>query len=536
MTAGRSHLDLAWLSARDPSWLRLRPRSQLAFLVAGCLLISAWQVEFLQNRRELNLGERPPITQLLWFTPHLADRPWTRSAGIRGTYIEGSKPFFYFFYYTGIFPVTIARKYWTAGFLADDEEKARQALESPHLVMEQYKVIRKGDLGQIFLRYPDVWRGVRPANATPRTFNGAIAVASLLALFVSLSLLEHRMLASFLVAVLGSNPYQLQHLYVDANIWGYAIATGTLALALHAPLLLARRFRPAFYAIPLLAGLLFATVREIRTEPSLLVLSSAAVLLFMSGSWRRRVALLALLAVSYAATSLLWSTYWERRFDEAGKAVAHTNVAPINLRNTHHTLWHPVWAGLGDFARDRGYRWGDSAAYEYAIPEINRRFGTHYAISKEHRYLLQNLDSENGYKIPPESLPYYPIVLRSKVLGDIAEDPLWYLGILASRAERILRLTTPIRLGLGRSYFDVPFSGWLLLPALALVLAARRWEQAKLLAFYLPCSLPAFLIYSRGGMTNPSAFHIVTFGLVGCWIVHLATRLYVRLREMPAQA
>jgi hypothetical protein len=208
--------------------------------------------------------------------------------------------------------------------------------------------------------------------------------------------------------------------------------------------------------------------------------------------------------------------------------VAHTDVAPLKLRNSHHTLWHPVWAGLGDFARDRGYSWGGTPAYEYAIPEIKRRFGTNYEFSNETGYLLQNLDSEKGYRISPENLPNYPVVMREKVLGDIREDPLWYLGVLRSRVVQIFGHTTPIRLGFGAAYIDLPFSGWLFLPALALVLAARRWDQAKLLAFYLPLSLPAFLIFSLGGLTNPSAFHIVTFGLMTCWIVQLATRYWKR--------
>ena len=45
---------------------------------------------------------------------------------------------------------------------------AHKLLKGPYVVMERRKNIRKGDLGQIFLRYPDVWRGVRPADAGHR--------------------------------------------------------------------------------------------------------------------------------------------------------------------------------------------------------------------------------------------------------------------------------------------------------------------------------------------------------------------------------
>lgn len=70
-------------------------------------------------------------------------------------------------------------------------------------------MLRTGDLGKIFLLYPDAWLNGTPKRATIRAFNRGLGVASLVALFVSFALLHHRLFGVALVAVLGSNPYQV---------------------------------------------------------------------------------------------------------------------------------------------------------------------------------------------------------------------------------------------------------------------------------------------------------------------------------------
>ena len=132
---------------------------------------------------------------------------------------------------------------------------------------------------------------------------------------------------------------------------------------------------------------------------------------------------------------------------------------------------------------------------------------------------------ETGYSLKPETIPEYQLVLREKVLTDIKNDPLWYLGILLKRTNRIFNPATPVRLGLGSRFIDIPFSTWLVLAMLPCLLLVRRWEQLKLLIFYAPTSLPALLIFSFGGFTNPTAFHLVAFALISCWVVHAATGL-----------
>ena len=195
-------------------------------------------------------------------------------------------------------------------------------------------------------------------------------------------------------------------------------------------------------------------------------------------------------------------------------------------RNLHHSLWHPIWHGLADFGWHKGYRKSDRQAYAYAIPIVNERYGTEYQHQLS-QYYLKNKD-EQGHRLKPETIPEYQLVLREKILTDIRDEPSWFLGVLLKRAERIFDRATPVRLGLGARFVDIPFSAWLVLPMLALLLFLRRWEQVKLLIFFSPTSLPAFLIYSGGGFTNPTAFHLAAFALLACWSVHALTALASR--------
>ena len=119
-------------------------------------------------------------------------------------------------------------------------------------------------------------------------------------------------------------------------------------------------------------------------------------------------------------------------------------------------------------------------------------------------------------------------MLRDKIIGDVTSDPTWYLSILAKRTVRAFQGATPIRFGVGSYFVDVPFSAWLALPVLGLVLALRQWTQVALLLFYTPTSLPTILVTSHRGFNNIASFHIVAFALIGCWGVWAVQNLLGR--------
>lgn len=486
----------AVLRTSDPPWLRLGRRGSLAFLAAGCALIAAWQLAVIANVEQLDLSYRV-------------------SRSLNGFYGRRAQNYFYFLYYTGAFPVATAAP---SSSLVWNRAAARERLRSDPLLTNELDVfVRTGDLAKIFLLYPSAWLSGTPRRATLAPLNRALGVSSLLALFVSLCLLERRLLASALVIALGSNPYQHAMLYASNDVFGYPIPVASWLLALHAPVFLGRWRGPGTFALAAFSGCLLASVREVRTEPALVLLPVAASYLLARTGWPRRILLVLTLALAFAGSARLWSRYWDGKFEESlGFVTRAGGAAYEGPRNRHHTFWHPVWCGLGDFDERYGYAWDDRVAFRYGIPEVNRRFGTGYELSSNDYYLRDYHTPARSHRVRPETLPEYEAVLRDKVLGDIASDPLWYAGILLRRAARVLSQTTPVRL----DFVDVPFSGWLVLPAVASLLALRRWRQLLLLGFYLPTSLTALLIYSGWGIPWGSSYHLVLFALGVCWVAH----------------
>ena len=529
---------LAVCRVSDPAWLRFGRSGSIAFLIAGCLAIVAWH------------GLIPDIPTDMYKAHRLGfGEGDTASRGWRGMGFVPKRAvkYWYFLYYTGRFPITTER---LASDLVWEERAARRMLEQrgvnavadtldqdasavgqayraadPRLEMEDHSFLTTGDLAKVFLLYPDVWLHGVPREARLRTFNRLLGAASLLALFVSLSLIHHRLLGSVLVAVLASNPFQWVELYYRNNVFGYPIAVASLMLALHAPMIFTRWRSPLAYLVPLVSGVFLACVREVRTEPALVILSVAGIYLFLGGSWTRRGLLIGVLALSFATTTTLWERYWSAKFQEAHNIVTFQGGKAFDgAWNAHHAFWHSIWCGLGDFGQEHGFHWYDKSAYRFAVPKMNRRFGTDYKIGEGHR-LLNYYTSARKHRIKPETLPEYSIVLRERVLRIIRNRPLWYAGVLGKRVVRVFTQITPIRLRIGAYFVDVPFSAWLFIPAFLGLAVLRSWSQLKFLAFYLPTSLSSILVYSGHGMTYNAAFHLSLFAVVVCWLTHAATAL-----------
>jgi hypothetical protein len=514
--------------------LRFGARGSIAFVLAGCVLIAVWQAELMER-------------------PHQINRLYQSIVG-QGLYGDRVQKYFYFFYYTDKFPISIGgpsynlgwewrSEAWRALGLPDPEAgensppRPRHNQNDVKLIMEDHTVLRTGDLGKIFLLYPDAWIKGTPFRATVRWFNRLLGVTSLLALFVSFSLLNHRLFGSALVLLLGSNPFQLVELYAKNNIFGYPIAVASLMLALHAPLILGRWRSVSVYALPLVTGAFLASFRQVRAEPALVILSIAATYLLIPAGWRRRVALVALLALSATATSAAWGHYWQAKFDEAHEIVsARGGVTFDGDWNLHHALWHSLWCGLGDFGQDRGYKWNDRAGYRYGIPRVNARFGTQYRLGSGHS-LRNYYTKARKHRIRAETLHEYSVVMRDKVIGDIREDPVWYASVIARRLKRVLSHATPIRLSLATGYVDLPFSAWLFIPALGWVAFLRCWDQFVLLGFYASTSVTTVAVYSGHSMPFNSAFHLVLFAVFVCWAAHGGREAWRVLRgRSPAES
>lgn len=464
--------------------------------------------------------------------------------------------FTYFLYYENLFPVASTRNGRDYGFFfgRDDAGKsepnlleyspegARRILQvhGSTLVMEWGHTIRSGQLLTAYLYLPDAWRLGSPERAEIRMVHGGLFILAIATLYLMSWWAGRPVFGAILAALIGSSPFQLYAAFREENVFSWPITSFCFLLAAALPLLAGRRTSLAYaIAVAIGCGLFAATASQIRPEPILLLSGVVLALLAARGMrWVVRIALVGLLIGSSAAGVLSWNWYFDTKFEKAESVVrAAGGHVLTGGRDQYHAFWHPIWCGLSDFDTSHGYAWSDAAALAYAQPILEERYAEELPWwwgvkgKEEHgRSAADYVDAAQIYYRVPFQAPHYGLVLRDKVLADVAEDPLWYAGILARRAWRILIETIPPQLTLSTTTI-VPlwFPGVLVPPLAVLAYLLRRWAELRMLLFSAAVSLPSLLVFSGRGMTNYSVFHL-------CAIALLVSAATEGLRHAPASA
>ncbi len=433
---------------------------------------------------------------------------------------EGFSGLYYFYHHFGQFPVATSRY----DPLPGDAEGARRfvAEHGNTLIMDFNRscAVRCGDLGKIFMFVPATLLGWSANEPSVLPFNALFFVVGLIAVWVAFTAEGHALLGLLLVLLVGSNPFQLFEAYARENVFSLPVSVTLLVLALHLRFMTGRvGIERWAWGIAVFTGALLALAREIRTEA---ILVGALVPAVYLGARRSPLATRLLAIAVFAATYVLASQglahYLDRKFSEAQVFVERAGGNPYRgIRVRHHVVWHNLFLGLGDFDTRYGYAWHDQSAYRYATPILRARYRLPVTYSKGY-YFNEFYEPGHFYRIKPEDLPEYTIVLKEKVLHDIRNDPRWYLGILGRRVLAVLSDTTPLTLAVGPWRSEWPLSGWIVLPALVAAAFHRDRLLLKLLLFSLPLSLPAVLVYAKGGMTYLGIFHLVAL----CILVQVA--------------
>ena len=455
-------------------------------------------------------------------------------------HLARQEDFVYFLYYLNLYPIaSISPK-----ALEYSIEGARRLIaeQGQTLVMDRDWTIRYGELAKTYLYLPHVWLKGKPVRPRMLHTNALGFTAALLALFTAFWYVEKTTLGAILVVLMGSNPFQVNEVYANNNVFGWPITLTLLVLALHVPLM-ARRLRSfsAIVALALVSGIILGTLRHVRTEPVLVAAAVAGVYLTATQLrlWRR-LALILLLGVTFVATASGWTAFFEAKYWEAyGVVKAAGGHAYDGPRYPHHFFWHALACGFGDFDHKYGYRWSDTRAISYAWPILQHRYNYqpvgYPPLAPDFSHLLTfgtYWDRGRQYARTPFEIPEYIEIVRNKVLGDVIHDPLWYASILGRRVTRILAQSTPPSFALGNGWSVLlpgrPLWGYLAVVVALVLLRRRAWFGLQLIGFTVPLAGTALLVYSDGGTALYSVAHLVAFAIIAAAAID-AVRHHPRL-------
>jgi hypothetical protein len=194
---------------------------------------------------------------------------------------------------------------------------------------------------------------------------------------------------------------------------------------------------------------------------------------------------------------------------------------------------------LGDFDKKYGYVWDDGAAADYAFPilkdkyEMNVRRRPDSLLGIHGRLLDAYWDKDEKYYRMVEHLPHYFDVLRDKVIGDIIHDPTWYLSIISKRIWQVISEATPVRISLGPWWITLPMHGFVSFAIIFILIALRNRMLLKLVCFTLPLAATTIIIYSGGGMSFYSCYHIFITAIFMSRLVEGVIRWYKNSSSRP---
>jgi hypothetical protein len=330
-----------------------------------------------------------------------------------------------------------------------------------------------------------------------------------------------------LVVFLGSNPFQLYEAYRHEQIFGWPIAMFALTFALLVPVMLGTTRRWIAPIAAALCGVVLGTAYHVRVEAAVPIASVVMALLTAPRArmWIR-VATAVLAVAAFSVTVSAWARFFDHKWAEATAVVRQAGGHVYDgVRAARHQIWASIWAGLGDFDQTHGYKWSDEVQVRYVDRVIEERYGESlpwwWGTRKPDRTADDFYDADHMYYRHYLDNPHFLDVVRDKVLSDIEHEPMWYAGIIARRAWRVLTHTTPVRvLAVPSRPLTIPFSGLLLLPILGGAMVLRDGFAIRALLFALPLSLPALAIYSGGNLPYYGVYHLVAAAIVLTWALH----------------
>ncbi|MGA3067756.1 MAG: hypothetical protein ABSF29_13010 [Tepidisphaeraceae bacterium] len=448
-------------------------------------------------------------------TPIIPTYPMRASIGLYPELIAEVWPYYYY----GVFPVcSIAEpppsKPQADIFIRDHANQLAMDLNLP------CSMIRHGDFGRLWLLLPSVYLTGDPVVPSVVRLDQTLFIAALLCILWSFWREQKFLLGILIILLVGSDPFQQDQL-AQENIFSLPITFALFTLAANLPLITGRLApKKSAFLIAAASAVFLATARDIRAEAAMAIAALPIIYLTIPDTpWLRRLALIATLTASYLLTSFAWTKFWNYKIEQATQWVAAHGGHPYDgYRTPHHTLWHVLWEGLGDFDHKFSYAWDDKRAFTYAAPILRSQY--HLNITYTAGYHSdQTYPPDHYYWISPEDLPQYTDLMRAKVLHDITHHPLWYAGILDNRFWAILGQAVPARLALGPVVLETHYLTYFTPLAWPLLIWRRKWQDLKIILISLTLSLTPLFVYTGQGTTYWGIFHLVTLAVITNWAI-----------------
>jgi len=441
-----------------------------------------------------------------------------------------------FYYFLGLFPLSAIQKFenndardayrWehpestpldkteTVFKVRSKEEAEAVIREHPELLLMEYgDQIRDGDYGKIWLFLPEIYLRGNTEHLELYRFCAWFFTMSLIVLLCAAWYVNKFPLGIMLCLFIGAHPFQIYEIYAThqragetGQLFSLPISFTILFMGLHFPLIFDKRTSKIYLLLlPIITGSFLSTVRWVRTEYMIIILSIFVIYLF-AVNWRlsTRIILCILLLTSFLFWQPVWQTYFDNKINQVRELLENLNrpVFPTSEQRIHHVFWHAVADGL--LVNDKRYNY-DGEVYGYALP-IMQQNPDYIQMRQERLAYAQKYPDMKYYPWFPQFYSEYDGIIRDKVISDIRKDPVQYLHILAGRIVRVFGDTAPLELSVGSCRLAIPFSGWLFFPTILIFIFIRLWVNIKLICFSLPLAITALIYTPLYGTTHYSIF------------------------------
>lgn len=419
--------------------------------------------------------------------------------------------FFYFYKNLSLFPLAVEKKELRK--LNNSPGDAIRFIKKypDKLRMEIKHWYRFGESARIWALFPAYILGESMDNLTLKPLNTILFSISGLVLFFACYRWGGIITALAGLSLYLSSPFLLAECFLKDNIFAIQPMLHIFAISLF--VIFHGRSVYALATITIVTTSLAGLFSEIRGE-NITVLLVPILYWFIVAKLplKRKVLVVVAMLLLFSITKAGIREHFTSSYDRTYHVLESVGGVTFDGGKTgQHPIWHPLLAGLGDFGQDKGFLWSDKKIFY-------RVLGNAGYTPKEIRAVGESYyDPETKYYYKrPETLGNYASLARNEFVNTVAKDPIWYAGILAKRAARVLSDFPPMTMHVLKNKIEVAFYPLLVcLAIIGLFVHGKNYFRnfTRLDAFAVLAALSmsgiAFVIHTGNGATFGTVMPLV---------------------------